>query len=306
MDLVEKIKILKNHLNARNFKKVIEGSKVLLNKMPNNDYLLNITGMAYQGLSQHDNSIKCFNRALKHSPNNLAAMNNLANSLKAIGKLEESKDLYENILKINPNYINAYNNYANLKTLVNDYDGAIQLYKKAYSIIEKMDNVPNSTVTGILFSLAAAYQSANKIEETQEIVKKILSKDPSHVGAHKLTGSLIKYSNDNEESMKHIKEMEEVDKQINDQDLLKKVDISYALGKSYEDLKNYEKAFHYLSKANQLKFDKKGSNLEAEKKAIRNIIKIFGGIDLNNSNKDPQEKKIIFILGMPRSGTTLT
>ena len=39
-------------------------------------------------------------------------------------------------------------------------------------------------------------------------------------------------------------------------DLLKKVDISYALGKSYEDLKNYEKAFNYLSKANQLKFDK--------------------------------------------------
>ena len=56
--------------------------------------------------------------------------------------------------------------------------------------------------------------------------------------------------------MKHIKEMEEVDKQINNQDLLKKVDISYALGKSYEDLKNYEKAFHYLNKANQLKFDK--------------------------------------------------
>ena len=141
MDLVEKIKILKNHLNARNFKKVIEGSKILLNRMPNNDYLLNITGMAYQGLSQHENSIKCFNQALKHSPNNLAAMNNLANSLKAIGKFEESKNLYEDILKVNPNYINAYNNYANLKTLVNDYDGAIQLYKKAYSIIEKMDNV---------------------------------------------------------------------------------------------------------------------------------------------------------------------
>ncbi len=306
MDLVEKIKILQNHLNARNFKKVIEGSKVILNKVPNNDYLLNITGMAYQGLSQHDNSIKCFKHALKHSPNNLAAMNNLANSLKAIGKLEDSKDLYENILKINPNYFNAYNNYANLKTLVNDYDGAIQLYKKAYSIIEKIDNVPKSSLAGILFSLAAAYQSANKIEETQKTIKRILTIDPSHVGAHKLIGSLIKYSNDNEDSMKHIKDMEEVDKKINNQDLHKKVDISYALGKSYEDLKNYEKAFHYLSKANQLKFDKKGSNLEAEKKAIRNIIKIFEGIDLNNSNIDPQEKKIIFILGMPRSGTTLT
>ena len=306
MDLVEKIKILKNHLNVRNFKKVIDGSKILLNRMPNNDYLLNITGMAYQGLSQHDNSIKCFNQALKHSPNNLAAMNNLANSLKATGKLEESKNLYENILKINPNYINAYNNYANLKTLVNDYNGAIELYKNACSIIEKIDNVPKSTVTGILFSLATAYQSANKIDETKQTIKKILSIDSSHIATHKLVSSLTKYSNDNQESIKHIQNMEEINKQINDQDHIQKVDISYALGKSYEDLKDYDKAFYYLRIANQLKYEKKGSNIESEKKAIRNIIKIFEGIDLNNSNKAPQEKKIIFILGMPRSGTTLT
>ena len=306
MDSLEKIKILKNQLTVRNFKKVIEGSKILLNKMPNNDYLLNITGMAYQGLSQHENSIKCFNRALRYSPNNLAVMNNLANSLKAIGKLEESKDLYENILKINPNYINAYNNYANLKTLVNDYDGATELYKSAYSILEKIENAPTATVAGILFSLATAYQSANNIEETKKTIDKILSIDPSHVGAHKLISSLTKYSNENKKTIEHIKNMEEIDKQIEQQDFHKKVDISYALGKSYEDLKNYEKAFHYLSKANQLKFEKKGSNIEAEKKAIKNIIKIFEGIDLDKSNNDLREKKIIFILGMPRSGTTLT
>ena len=60
MDLLEKIKILNNHLSAKNFKKVIDGSKILLNKIPHNDYLLNLTGMAYQGLSQHQNSIKFF------------------------------------------------------------------------------------------------------------------------------------------------------------------------------------------------------------------------------------------------------
>ena len=94
MDLLEKIKILKNHLSAKNFKKVIEGSNKLLNKIPDNDYLLNLTGMAFQGLSQHNNSVKYFKKALIHAPSNLAAMNNLANSLKALGKLEESKDLY--------------------------------------------------------------------------------------------------------------------------------------------------------------------------------------------------------------------
>ena len=81
--------------------------------------------------------------------------------------------------------------------------------------------------------------------------------------------------------------------------------MSYALGKSFEDIRDYEKSFFYLNRANQLKYKKKGSNLEDEKKAIKNIIKIFENINLDNSNNEFQEKKIIFILGMPRSGTTL-
>lgn len=305
MDLLEKLKILKNHLNAKNFKKVIEGANKLLKKIPDNDYLLNLNGMAYQGISQHDNAIIFFRKALKHVPTNMAAMNNLANSLKALGKLEDSKNLYEKIIKINPNYINAYNNYANLKSLVNDYKGAIELYKKAYDLINNNGKAPESLVTGVLFSIATAYQSANQMDETKNTINKILSIDPHHVGTHKLITSLTKYSDKDNDSIKHIKKMEEIDQKINDQDYEKKVDLSYALGKSFEDIRDYEKSFFYLNRANQLKYKKKGSNLEDEKKAIRNIIKIFEGINLDKSNNELQDKKIIFILGMPRSGTTL-
>ena len=45
-----------------------------------------------------------------------------------------------------------------------------------------------------LFSLAVAYQSENKIEETKKTVDEIFSIDANHVGAHKLTSSLLKYS----------------------------------------------------------------------------------------------------------------
>jgi hypothetical protein len=86
----------------------------------------------------------------------------------------------------------------------------------------------------------------------------------------------------------------------------KKIDISFALGKSYEDLKDYEKAFSYLSEGNDLRFNKFGSNLENEKKIIQDIIKNFGDINYKETNKDALSKKIIFICGMPRSGTTLT
>ena len=288
MDLVEKIKILKNHFNVKNYKRVIEGSTKLLKKIPQNDYLLNLTGMAYQGLSQHKNAIKYFSEALRCAPNNVAAMNNFANTLKAVGKLEQSRDLYEKILKINPNYINAYNNYANLKTLINDYSGAIILYKKALDLISKSKTAPKTTKVNFLFSLAVAFQSENKIEETKKTVDEIFSIDPSHVGAHKLISSLLKYSKENDESLDHIKKMESIYKQTNQSDYEKKVDLSYALGKAYEDIKDFGTAYHFYEKANELKFDKFGSNIEAEKKAIDNIIKIFSGIDLAKSNQEIQ------------------
>ena len=102
MDLIEKVKILNNQLRAKNFKKVIDGSKVILKKNPNNDYILNMVCMAYQGLAQHRNSIIYFKEAIKFAPNNIAAMNNQANSLKILGDFEASKILYEQIIKINP------------------------------------------------------------------------------------------------------------------------------------------------------------------------------------------------------------
>ncbi len=304
MDLVEKIQILKNHLNVKNFKKVISGTEKLLKKFPKNDYLLNLTGMAYQGLSKHAISIKYFREALKYAPNNIAAMNNYANSLKAEGKLEISQELYEKILKINPNYINAYNNYANLKTLVNDYTAAIELYKKALSLLETNSKAPQSSVVGILFALATAYQSDNKIDEAKDIIQRIFLIDKFHVGAHKLKSSIIRYSKDDQKSLDHTQEMENLYSSLkanNDY----KIDLSYALGKACEDLKDYKKAFYYLSGANQLKFEKHGSNFEGEKKAINNIIKLFKGINLDIVNKEKQSRQVIFILGMPRSGTTL-
>ena len=305
MDLVEKIKTLNNYLKTKNFNKVIEGGSKILKKIPNNDYLLNLIGMAYQGKSQYYNSIKFFEESLKFNPNNIAAMNNYANSLKAVGKFEQSRDLYEKILNTNPDYIKAYNNYANLKTSYNDYEGAIDLYKKAINFLKKQKNIPISHCLEFMFSLAVAYQSYNKAEKAKEIIEEILLIDPSFAGAHKLKSSMLKYSVEDKHSVEHLKKMEKLtnNEKLNDN---AKIDLFFSLGKAHEDLKDFDKAFSYLKEANQLKFKKLGSNLENEKKLFHHIIKIFENIDLQKNNLDNPTKKIIFICGMPRSGTTLT
>jgi len=305
MDLIQKIQILNNYLKVKNYNKVIEGSLKILKKIPNNSYLLNLIGMGYQGLNQHNNAIHYFEQSIHFDKKNIAAINNLGNSHKAINDFDLAKFNYEKALELDPNYINAYNNYANLKTIYNDYDGAIKLFKQGIEIIKKNINFSLEKQLNLMFSLASAYHSINKIVEAKKTINEILIIDPKHTSAHKLLSSIIKYSQKNTDSIDHLNKMEEL---INSNQLDKdnRIDLNFALGKSYDDLKNYEKAFKYLDEANALKYAQSGTSIVGEEKVIKNLIQVFNEIDLDKTNQNFTDKKIIFICGMPRSGTTLT
>ena len=300
MDLVEKIKVLQNYLYIGKFKKVIEGCNVLKKRIPENSFIFNLTGMAYQGLGQHLSAITFFRESLRADINNIAAMNNLANSLKALGKLYESKEIYEKILAINPSYINGLNNFANLKILWNDYDGAIELFSKAI-IIAKQKKINH---INILFSLAGALHSINKIDDSIKILNDILEIDNNHTQSHKTLSSIYKYSKNNIKTIKHLEAMKNVNKNHNLSDA-QKIDMFFAIGKAYDDLKDTDNAFNYFEKGNSLKHKISISNLFEEIKIMQNIKKIFQDIDISVSHNNFSKKKIIFICGMPRSGTTL-
>jgi tetratricopeptide (TPR) repeat protein len=300
MNFVEKVKTLQNYFKAGNFKRVIEGCEILNKKVPNNSFILNLSGMAYQELEKNYKAIDFFELALEADNKNIAAMNNLANSLKYIGQYARADKIFKQILKINPNYINAYNNYANLKSTVNDIQGSIQLYSQALAIAkEKKINPIN-----FLIHLASSFQSLNKKTKSIEIVNEILKIDPENISAQKTLSSIYKYSKENEETMTHISKMRNIfDK--NDISDGEKGIISFAIGKAYDDLKDSEKAIKFLSTGNKFYQKTSKSNANEEANIMNNIKKIFKDIDLTISHKSFSKKKIIFICGMPRSGTTL-
>ena len=126
MNFVEKVKKLQNYFTAGKFKRVVEGCDALNKKFPNNSFILNLSGMAYQRLDKDHRAINLFELALKADNNNISAMNNLANSLKNIEEYSKAEQIYKKILEINPSYINVYNNYGNLKSEINDIENAIK------------------------------------------------------------------------------------------------------------------------------------------------------------------------------------
>ena len=300
MNFVEKVKTLQNYFKLGNFKKVIEGCKLLNKKFPNNSFVLNLSGMAYQNLLNHHEAIDFFELALKADNLNIAAMNNLANSLKVTDQFVRADKIFQQILKEDPNYINAYNNYANLKIAVNDVEGAIELYNQAIVLAKKKKIYP----INFLLHLANALQSLNREKELMEVIEEILKLDPENTEAHKILSWTYKYSKTNSESISHISIMENILKKKNlnnDQ----KAKLSFGLGKAYDDLKDVEQAIKFISSGNQLHKNIFKSNIIEETNIMNRMIKIFKDINLNKSPNFFSKKKIIFICGMPRSGTTL-
>jgi Tfp pilus assembly protein PilF len=300
MDLEEKIKSVHSYLQRKNFLQAKDLLDKLLNKIPNNSYLQNLRGLTSQYLDDYKSAINFFNQALKYDEKNTAAMNNLANSHKRLLNYVEAEKLYKKILNIDHNYVHALNNYANLKIEINDHSEAIPLLEKAILI----SNQRNIKAIDIMLTLASVYQSINNLEKTRKILDEIFSIKPKWSKAHKLLSEITKYSSDDSKSLSHIEEMKKImsDKELTNDD---KVIFSFSLGKSLEDLKQYDQSFDYLQTANDLKKSLIISNLNDEIGLFKELIKKFDNIDFEKIKNKGETKKIIFICGMPRSGTTL-
>ena len=125
--LKTKIQRLINQFNHGNYKLVIQEVNILLKKLPNNSFLLNMLGSCYQKFGHFETAKKNFLQVLSVEPKNLAAMNNLANTYKDMLEFNKAEEHYKKIIEINPNYINAITNYANLKFQLDQYDEAINI-----------------------------------------------------------------------------------------------------------------------------------------------------------------------------------
>tara|TARA_B100000787_G_scaffold167413_1_gene154140 strand:- start:222 stop:1778 length:1557 start_codon:yes stop_codon:yes gene_type:complete len=293
MELENKINIIQNLIKTQNYSLAITNCKKLISKLPTNSYIHNLCGLALQAQGELARSAELFGKAIAFEPENFAAMNNLANSYKGMFKYDKSEQLYLRILEKDPTNFKALNNYGNLKQSLNRFNEAIELYLKALKIKPDESN--------ILFSLAVSYQTVGDFKKSDEFINKVLQINPKNVSAHKFISAGTKYKEENEEHLNTMLALAADSNLKHD----KKIDLFYALGKAYEDLKNFDNSFKYLKEANLLQKNKFPYHIQNDEKKFYSITKAFKEINFAEFKKTSSDKEIIFICGMPRSGTTL-
>ncbi len=291
--LKKKIQKLVNQFNFGNYRLVIQEVGNLLKKLPNNAFLLNLLGSSYQKIGNYETAKKNFLQVLSTQPGNLAAMNNLANIYKDTFRFQEAEQHYKKILKINPKYIMGLTNYANFKFQLNQHDEAINLYNKALEIDNKSENIH--------YNIGLTYQSLGDFKKAEYHFNQMIKINSHATISDRLISRFTKYDKNNY----HFKEMLERNKK-NDLNDNSKINLYFALSKAFEDIKDFSESFNYMKKANDLTNSKFYYDKKSDDKFTEDLQKFFNLITDDKENfYDKNNKRIVFILGLPRSGTSL-
>ena len=292
--LRNEIQILVNNYKYGDFKKVLSKCSYLVKKYPKNDFLWNLTGLSFQRIGKQENAVTSFKNAIDHNPKNNSAKNNLGISYKIMRRYSEAEKIFSELLIDNPNYVNAIINLANLKKDTYFLDEATSYYKKALSIDE---NLPE-----LHLNISSILQVKNKMDEAKEHLFKALKLKNNFTRADQTLSMLLDYKN--EDNSDHLSSMLN---KIKDSGLVDndKILLNFALGKAFEDKKDYENSFKYYEKGNYIKEINIKSNIDSYKKKAEKIKNYFSKINVEKITKFTDDRKKIFILGLPRSGTTL-
>ena len=325
------VKNLESLYNNKNFFELIKYSEVFLKKFPESKFIYNLIGVSYFNLGKYSNAVANYNTSISLNPKNSEAYNNKGLCLKKMGDFEGALENYKLALNINPNFLDVYNNIGNLYyelksfkdaekiwsdglkvspynivllrnlgTLLFEKKGENSLAKKNFEKILALS--PDKSFA--LNYLGMIYKSEGKFDEAERYFKNAIEVDPYYSEAYYNLSYLKKINKQNN----FLRKLEKLysSKQISEED---RVYICFSLAKAFDDLEKYSLSYKYLSEGNFLRKKLIGYNINKDKKLFSKIYKNFKQFKNDNfklPNYNNLKNKVpIFILGMPRSGTTL-
>ncbi len=250
-------------------------------------------GSALAKGSRFEEALEAFDQALQADSQYPAAHNNRGNALAALGRLEDALSAYREALELRSDYAEALVNAASVLADLEQMDEAIDFLRRA---IELDGSDPNAH-----FNLANLLVEQGQLDAATASYHQVLRIDPTFADAFHLLMQANKQTDYGED----IKTMEErfQEEGLDEKD---KMLMGFGLGKAFEDLKDYDKAFDFLLSANQLKRQSYSYSIEKDKAHFEQIAEMFVPAFLKQfAGAGNPSTTPIFILGMPRSGTSL-
>ena len=273
-------------INQKKYKLAIQALTNSVNLNSNFPDAFNMLGIAYLNIGNKQKAIEFYKKALALDNSYLQAHFNLASYYlnekdgpKALSKAQE-------ILSIDQKNILGIKFLANAHRLMNNMSDSIICREKILDLEETKEN---------FYELGMDYINAGKVNEALEILKKSL---PYTYSYNALTlHTPYDFTEDDILLIKNYWDYGD--------DMHQKIICGFSLSKIYEKKGDFKQSYEFLESANDLKSQTNPFNSENFSSLINTIKSSYLDFKDLSCNTDKSDVIPIFIVGLPRSGTSV-
>ena len=251
-------------------------------------------GNTYEKLADFFKAEESYRKAISLKPNFPEAYYNLGVIFEKNYKLEEAEKYYKQAISLKPDYADAYNNLGIVLEDLRKLNESEMCFKKVITL------TPNFAES--YHNLGNNLEQQGKLKDAKMYYEKAIIINPGLAKTHRQLSLIKKF--DKYDDQYHLLQKFYSDKNISNEQLCH---INFSLAKIYEDLKDFEKAFKHFEEGNKIQKKILNYNIKKDIELFNQIKLSFKKIEkeIPNIQKDKSDLTPVFIIGMPRSGTTL-
>ena len=292
-----------------------------------NPVVLNNLANLLTELQRPGEAIPLFDKTLAEAPQYAEAWSNLGAALLMTGQHKEAAVACDRALKLDANIAQAFNtraeiarHFANFNQAILDYRSAIRLQpnyteahinlanvlreseqpKQAQDVLEKVLEFSSNNPQA-LTSLGVLAEQLGDLSAAAEYFLRAIEEAPNNVMSHYQLAQLKGRRSSREEiaEMKRLWELEGVPEQ-------ERMHLGFGLFKALEQQGEDEEAFRYLAAGNQINAQHSPYDDAQAERYLSSLLDESAASSTTASTVIEAAPQLVFVLGMPRSGTTLT
>lgn len=254
-----------------------------------------VLGMCLTALGAFKEAEPALKRAMPLAPNNAAVANCLGVVLKALGKAAEARSVLKQALTYDNNFVEARFNLAQTLRDLDMHDEALS------ELNQVLLQTPNNMQARMV--LAHSLKETGALKDAEAAYRALLTNDQTRAEAYFQLSSLKTFTREDEDLKAILALLSRKPERP-----IERIHLHYAAGKALQDLNDDpEAAFAHFQTANALKRSTLRYDVQTEVGHTDLIIQHFPTVSMPGSANAPEHSgpAPIFIVGMPRSGTTL-
>jgi len=261
---------------------------------PRSAEILASLGHFYMELRNPAGAVAAFQKSVALRPSNVDTQMALAGALRRAGEMAMAEGIFRRLVEKHPDVLEVKVGLANLLREMSRIDEALPYYKEA--VETKPDQAEFHHNYGV------ALQNLGQLTEAEEQYRAAIALKPNMAGTYRQLTACRKFKAGEDQPL--IDAMEQLlakSRRAHDQS-----ELEFALGKVYDDTKEFDKAFPHFLAGNTLEKRRSRFDIEEHRRRIDGLIAAFSKdfltshVAMGSSSQRP-----ILIVGMPRSGTTL-